>query len=434
MTFSTALTFPKLRAVDVRPYVQNGHSYYLLRDPLALAEGSLLVPQSLGPALMLCDGTLENTQAMVAALAIRYGIRLNTDAIDDLLVALDNAMLLDNERSQEALARQAAAYRQRPYRPLALAGHSYPDDPEVLAQQLNRFLLAAREEKSMRSTPSLNGHAHNHLNGRSHLPAAAAAASCLGIFSPHIDYGRGSSVYAHTWGAIQEAVEAADLVIAIGTDHFGDDLFTLTRQNYATPYGILPTATRVVDDLAQALGEETAYAGELRHCQEHSLELVAVWLHHMRSGVPVEVAPVLCGSFYGFYGNQQGPASHPAIATFLETLNRHCEGRRVLIVASGDLAHVGPAFGGTPLTAQDRLKVRQADRTLINHLCAGDAEGFFNAIRRVRNQFNVCGGAPGYLALKLMGAVTGAEMAYQSCPADDQNTSAVTISGIVFHA
>src|SRR5690606_16151874 len=149
-------------------------------------------------------------------------------------------------------------------------------------------------------------------------------------------------------------------------------------------------------DLAAAIGEEAAYAGELRHLNEHSLELVAVWLHHVRGGRPVAVAPVLCGSFYRFYDSSQSPAAHPTIRAFLETLSRRCAGRNVLIVASGDLAHVGPAFGGAPLTLQERLRVQSADRILIDRLCAGDAEGFFNAIRTSRNQNNVCGGSPGY--------------------------------------
>jgi AmmeMemoRadiSam system protein B len=231
---------------------------------------------------------------------------------------------------------------------------------------------------------------------------------------------------------VEDAVQAADLAILIGTDHYGDDLFTLTRQNYATPYGALPTEMTIVDDLAATLGEDAAYAGELRHCNEHSLELVANWLHHMRGGRPLAVVPVLCGSLHRFYTNGASPADHPPVARFLETLERHCTGRNVFVVASGDLAHVGPAFGGAPLTTQDRLQVRSADQDLLTHLCAGDADGFFDSIRRIRNRHNVCGTTPGYLALKLMGSVHGQEMAYQSCPADDHNTSAVTVAGVAF--
>jgi AmmeMemoRadiSam system protein B len=414
MIRSTRLLFPKLRAVDVRPYRQKGADYYLLRDPLALTDGSLLVPQFFGPLLALCDGTLEDATALASALTVRYGVGIDAETIGEVLTALDEAFMLENERSAEALRGKIEAYRQRPFRAAALAGLSYPAEGQDLARLLDDYLA---------QTARKNGNGQ----GRSTRP---------GIFSPHIDYPRGGTVYAHAWKAMEDAVDGADLAVLIGTDHNGDDLFTLTRQHYATPFGALPTETRIVDSLATALGEDAAYAGELRHVNEHSLELVAVWLHHLRRGRPLAVVPVLVGSLHRFYGKDRSPATHPPVQTFLQTLESHLQGRNVLVVASGDLAHVGPAFGGSPLTAQDRLQVRSADRTLIDHLVAGDAEGFFQAVGAIRNRNNVCGVTPGYLALKLMGAVHGTvhgeEMAYQSCPADERDTSAVTITGVAY--
>jgi AmmeMemoRadiSam system protein B len=422
MARTNPLFFPKLRPVDVRPYIQNGHPYYLLRDPLSLSEGSLLVPQYFGPVLALCDGTVEDTQALAAAVTVQFGFGLDASLIADLLAALDEALLLENERSATALAQKIESYRRQPFRSPNLAGLSYPAESEALARLLDDYV--AQTKQGCTALPSVHRNGHN--KGRSR------PVNYPGIFSPHIDYPRGGIVYAHAWQAAREAVQAADLAILIGTDHYGDDLFTLTRQSYATPYGLLPTATGIVDELATALGEDTVYRGELRHRNEHSLELVAVWLHHMHRGRPLEVIPVLCGSLSTFYSNGQSPAEYRPVQTFIETLDRHCAGRNVFVVASGDLSHVGPAFGGSPLTAQDRLMVHSADRTLIDHLCAGDAEGFFDSIRRVHNHYNVCGTTPGYLALKLMGNVHGQEMAYQSCPADEHNTSAVTITGVIY--
>ncbi|MBK8051224.1 MAG: AmmeMemoRadiSam system protein B [Anaerolineales bacterium] len=141
----------------------------------------------------------------------------------------------------------------------------------------------------------------------------------------------------------------------------GSDLFTLTRQNYATPYGVLPTDTELVDRLAAQLGEDLAYAGELRHRGEHSLELVVVWLHHMRAGRPVALAPILVGSFHPFYTNGRRPLDDVHIQKLLKMLGEITADRRTLIIASGDLAHVGPAFGGAPLDREARQRLRAAD-------------------------------------------------------------------------
>ncbi|MCB0026034.1 MAG: AmmeMemoRadiSam system protein B, partial [Caldilinea sp.] len=155
----------------------------------------------------------------------------------------------------------------------------------------------------------------------------------VGVLSPHIDYPRGGKVYADVWKHAAQAAREAELVILLGTDHYGGELFTLTRQSYATPYGVLPTDTAIVDRLAAVLGEDEAFAGELRHRGEHSLELVAVWLHHMREGRPVPVVPILTGSFHGFMVNGDTPHADPRIAAALSVLAEAATGKRTLVIA-----------------------------------------------------------------------------------------------------
>jgi AmmeMemoRadiSam system protein B len=424
---TTLHPFPKLRAVDIRSHVQQGRAYYLLRDPLGLGEGALLVGQELGPALSLCDGSQEDARALQSTLLWQFGMRVEQAVIEELLAALDHSLLLENERSWAALTHKRESYRAAPFRPPTLAGLSYAETPTALRGQLRAYADHPLPPLPRIHPLPVNG--ARPQNGR--LLPSTPAASLPGIFSPHIDYERGGPVYAAAWERARDAANAADLVVMVGTDHYGDDLFTLTRQSYATPFGELPTHTDLVDRLAGALGEEAAFRGELRHINEHSLELVAVWLHHVRGGRPVEVVPVLVGSLHEYYGNGS-PESDPQVAAFLGTLGGELAGRNVFILASGDLAHVGPAFGGAALTPGAREKVRQADVQSLAGLMAGDGEAFFRAIAAIRNRHNVCGVTPGYLALKLMGQVQGQLTAYQSCPADEANRSAVTIAGVVF--
>jgi AmmeMemoRadiSam system protein B len=55
----------------------------------------------------------------------------------------------------------------------------------------------------------------------------------------------GAAVYADVFRAAVPAIQSAELVIIFGTDHFGGQApFTLTRQHFATPLGVLPTAQR----------------------------------------------------------------------------------------------------------------------------------------------------------------------------------------------
>ncbi len=403
---SDRIRYPRLRPVDLRPILRHGRPYIVVRDPLRLSEQMVMIPQPLAPVLALCDGT-RDLQAIRAALMVRYGLRVDEETLRSLIATLDELYLLENERFQEAHARALEIYRRAPFRPPMLAEEVYPKDPAALRQLIRRF-----EEETAGEDPEEEGR---------------------GLLSPHIDYARGGRTYARVWRRAAPFVREADLVVILGTDHYGEDRsITLTRQHYATPFGVLPTALPIVEALARALGEEAAFAGELRHRGEHSIELAAVWLHAARDGKPVELVPILCGPMMAFIQDDQDPISDPVIARFVETLRAAIAGRRAVIVAAGDLAHVGPAFGGRPLDLAGRARLKADDEALIEHMVRGDAAGFFAEIRRTRDRNNVCGVSPIYLALRALEPTRGEIVAYELCPADEQGTSVVSIGGLVW--
>ncbi len=410
MAISTDTRLPRLRLLDVRPMQHDGQVWLALRDPLQLSERVVTIPRQLAPVLALCDGT-RDTAALRASLGVRFGLRVGARELENFLAALDEAFLLDNERFAQAREQALEDYRRAPFRPSLLAGQSYPDDADELRRALSGYVEAAGD-----------------------VPPAPDGAR--GLVSPHIDYPRGGPVYGRVWQRAAEAVRAADLVVVLGTDHFGGEGgLTLTRQHYRTPFGVLPTARGVVDALAGALGEEAAFGGELYHRSEHSVELAAVWLHYVRGGEPCELVPVLCGSF-GPFVRGEAPTGPPgrdlAMAAFVDVLGRETAGRRVLVVASADLAHVGPAFGGPPQGLVERAHLSAADEGLIERVCAGDAQGFFETVQQAGDRYNVCGLPPIYLALRLLDPVQGERVAYERCPADGNGTSLVTICGVLW--
>jgi len=397
---------PKLRAVHIQPIVQNGRPYILLRDPLQLTSKTVIIPQQLAPLLGLCDGTREPS-AIRAALAVRFGLPIAPHVIERLFAALDDALLLDNDRYAQAREHALSEYRQAPFRPPILAGQSYPTDAEQLRAQLQACLDAADDVKP--GSP----------DGR-------------GLISPHIDYARGGTVYARVWKRAAEMVKAADLVVLLGTDHFGKDgQLTLTRQHYATPFGVLPTEQEAVNALAEAIGPDAALADELYHRSEHSIELAAVWLHHIREGQPCDLVPILCGSFGHFVRGETKPDNDPMISAAVQALGHMVAAGRAIVVAAGDLSHVGPAFGGHPLGLVERARLQTADDELMARICEGDAQGFYAAIKRDDDKRNVCGLPPIYLALRILSPTQGEIVGYDRCPADDRGTSFVSVCGIV---
>lgn len=396
---------PKFRPIRPQAATANGQRVLLLQDPLHLAEQVAFIPWTLAPMLALCDGSRDLNE-LRASLLIRAGLALSIADLEHIFAQLDAALLLDNERSSAALQAVVEAYRAAPFRPANLAGAGYPAEPGAL--QL-----------------FLDGYLDELAPGRSQRP-------WRGLVSPHIDYQRGGPVYAQVWSQAAETIRDADLVVLLGTDHNGGDgRITLTRQDYATPYGPLPTDTAVVDILVDAIGQEAAFGEELHHRSEHSIELAAVWLHHMRGGKPVALVPILTGSFYRFVLGESAPADDPVLTSFVPALRTALQGRAAVVVAAGDLAHIGPAFAGRPVDSDGKTQLERDDEQLIRAICDGDAEAFFRTIQAEGDRRNICGLHPIYLALQVLESSRGELTGYDRCPADADDTSFVSICGIV---
>lgn len=383
----------------------NGRPMIVLRDPLGLSEQTVAVPQGLAPLLALCDGTRDEA-GLRAALQVRAGIYLSPNKLADILKRLDEALLLDNASYRLARVRAQAEYRNAPYRPPALAGKSYPEDPVQLAALLDDLLAKA--------------------------PAGGVGVVARGLVSPHIDYPRGGAVYAEVWSRVAASARHADFALILGTDHQSEGaLITLTRQSYATPFGVMPTETAAVDAVATAVGGDDAFAEELHHRSEHSIELAAVWLQHVRRGEPLPMLPVLCGSFERYTSTVADPAGDPALERAVEALRGILAGRRALVVAAGDLAHCGPAFGD-PVAAGAAAKAQsaQADEALIEAIAQGQPGAFLAQIKAEGDRRHICGLAPIYLALRLLEPVRGEPAGYAQAPADAQGTSFVSVCGV----
>jgi hypothetical protein len=342
----TETPLPRLRTVDVRPFMRNGQPHLLLRDPLQLTDKAVTIPKQLGPLLVLCDGTRDSS-GLCASLAVRFGLRIGLDVMDQLLAACDEALLLDNERFAQAREHVLAEYRQAPCRPPALVGKSYPGG----ADELTRFL-------------------RGYLDAVDDVPSSSDGVR--GLISPHIDYMRGGPVYAQVWKQAQTAVKAADLVVLLGTDHMGGDgTVTLTRQSYSTPFGILPTSGEVVDALVGALGAEAAFADELHHRSEHSIELAAVWLHYMRGGEPCDVVPILCGSFGHFVQGEveTGPENNSEISALVDALRQAMEASRWTLWGAAGCRWPTTRSSSAYAWATPRDSLRPSSGTAIGATC-----------------------------------------------------------------
>jgi AmmeMemoRadiSam system protein B len=399
--------YPKLRSVHAQPTVYRDQPALQLQDPLSVSDQTVIVPENLVPILYFCDGT-NDLDMLRASLAKHSGLLLTPQQVAQVIQTLDDALLLDNERFAQAQQKALDDYYAAPYRQPALAGHSYPASATALHAYFDKLIA----ETTVNGTP---------------------VDQVRGVVSPHIDYRRGGPVYAQTWACAADAIAQAELAVVFGTDHNGGPgRITLTRQPYASPFGACPIDMAVVDAVVDAIGAEAAFAEELHHRQEHSIELAVTWLHYGLGQRQIPIVPILCGSFGAHVHRGSDPAADPVITATLHALRAATAGRRVLWVAAADLAHMGPAFGDPePLDLPTRAHLQAADERLLQTIIDGDADAFFRCIQDEKDRWRVCGVAPIYLTLQMVQPARGQIVAYDHCPADAQNGSVVTIAGAV---
>ena len=402
---------PKLRAVQSEWVdLGDGKAGLLLQDRLALGAGAVVVPEALAPLLALCDGT-RTPAGIRASLELRTGLNLDLPTVEAALSQLDEALLLENARYADAYRQALESYRSAPFRPPALAGESYPEDPAGLTTVLDSYLeTAAGEDGHLRDTGRVRG-----------------------LICPHIDYERGGPVYARLWDMAREAISQTDLFVVLGTDHAGGPAeITLTRQSYGTPFGVLRTDVDAVDRIKEAMGAEAAYASELNHSVEHSIELAAVWLHRLVGIRDVRILPVLCGSFYPFTQGSGRPDQVRSWNAAVGVLREIAARENTMVIAAADLAHVGPAFGAsTPVRSAQKRSLADFDTGMLRTVSQGDGEAFLDLLVREQDRYNVCGLPPIYLTMSILGKVRGEVVAYSQCPAP--GGSVVSIAGMMLY-
>lgn len=398
--------YPRLRSVQPNLIEHQGSPYVLLRDPLGLSESTLIIPQPLAPLLALCDGTRDTT-GLQKAFELYTGIQLSHEQLTEIIDGFDQAMLLENENSANRMDKALDGFRSAPCRPPALSGGAYPPDPDDLKSMLEDFFSRVLPNE----TPQ----------------------QIRGIVCPHIDYQRGGSVYASVWQKVTRAISEVEVAVIFGTNHLGGkNLFSLTCQQYATPFGTLPTSIDIVDRLAGAIGVEAAFEDELYHRNEHSIELALIWLHYLLGTNECEVVPILCGTFEQFINGNSAPVDNTQISALVECLQQVAGEKRMLVVAAADMAHMGPAFGDIySITDCERQDIEKADKALIQAMRECEPDVFFNEIKKERDSRRICGLAPIYMMLKVLGQASGEECAYAQCPADELNGSLVSICGVI---
>jgi MEMO1 family protein len=401
---------PRLRQVEAFPVEQDGQRYLALRDPAGYTPAVVMLPVELLDILALFDG--EHAVADIQAEILRAdGELIERTQIEKLVTALDEHGFLD---SPAFAARRAAiddTFLSAVRRPAHHAGGAYAGDPSELRAAMDGFF----------APPAGPGPVGPYRGG-----------GLRGLVAPHIDFHRGGPAYAWAYRELAERGDA-DLFVILGTCHAGlAHPFALTRKDFDTPLGPAVTDREFVDALA-GRARQDCFGSELSHRNEHSIEFQAVFLKYLYGGRrEIRIVPVLTSFVHEALARGRRPEDDPRVPAFLDALGETAAacGRRVAFIAGADLAHMGPRFGDpAPITPAELAVIDREDRQMLAAVEAGDADGFFESVRRDNDRRRICGLSPIYTLLRALGGAPGRLRRYGQWP-DPQGV--VSFASVVF--
>jgi AmmeMemoRadiSam system protein B len=406
------MPLPRRRALDAFPVELKGEHYFVLRD----TEGLLEDPMILDPFsflvwnLLTGEAEVEDLRREISAIA--EGVDVPANRILHIVERLRKSLLIESPEVDEVRRQIADRYRSARVRPARFAGRGgYASDAGALAAEIDGYYkdpLGAGEPDRSKRGP---------------LPR--------GILSPHIDFRRGGACYTHAYRPVIEA-EAPATALVLGVAHLSPPSpFVLSDKAYETPLGEIEPDLDFIEAFRKR-APDGLMADEIVHRGEHSIEFQAVFLRHAHPDADLKMVPILCSSFSPVEGGAS-PTTDARVEETIRALEEavNTSGRRVLIVAGVDFAHVGPRFGDAVELDEKLVKwMTESDSRGLRHVATVDAEGFWDSVMADGNRRHVCGLTATYTALRLLRGSTGLLKRYAFAP--DPAGGLVSFAAAVF--
>lgn len=399
--------YPSLRKdLEVVSYESEGVKMAAIIDTLGFIEEPLPIPFETYAFLTTFDGTITREDLENTIKNSPGSDAVNVEEIIKTLEIFTTSLFFETDEYWVRKKDIEENFLNKTDRPYVCAGNSYPED----VNQLNEYLDKILQSDSTEKVDSANA-----------------------IIVPHIDFKLGKlahDVYAKAYSAIADT--DAELFVIFGTAHqYSSDFFMFTDKNYSSPIGSVETDLDVLAELQASLGKNLT-VDNIAHRYEHSIEYQVVLLQRAFKHRKYKVLPILVGSMHQFVVNGTTPISLDRFNVFIEEIKRVTADRKVMFISSVDFAHVGRKFGDDFDASSKFEDIETFDSSLIFSLEKGDAEAFFETVIDNGDEMKICGLAPIYSMVKVLGDdVKGKFLAHGLW--DEQETkSAVSFASMVF--
>ncbi len=404
---------PRIRPeIDALPTQHEGEAIFVLYDTSGLSQAQIGVSPPLMFVTMLLDGT-NSALDIQDRFRRESGDHLPGEQIQCLLKALDNAFFLEGEHYAGFYRRVREEFENNPVRPSNSAGSAYSADPAELAAALEAMLEDAPPDEEV-----------GDANGRPR-----------GAIIPHLDYARGAAGYGQAYRTLAQ-YPRPEIVLVLGTAHAPmTRRYAVCNKDFDLPGGAVRCAREAADTLLRHCAGTADFAADVFvHRGEHSVELQAVWLRHIW-GEDIVIIPVLAEGMTELI--QEGevvaePEAEAQFAVFAEAVNELATRHDIFVLASADLAHVGPRFNDPEAISEALLaQTEETDRHYLAAVAAGDPAAGLASLARHGNRYRVCGFGSIYALGRILPGVRGRLLGYHQA-ASPEMQQAVTFASMLF--
>jgi len=344
----------------------------------------------------------------------RHGESDIQQIIHRVIEELDKNLLLDNNRSRGFIRKLKDDFRNSTIRRDAHAGTAYAADKDKLKDQINGFFTST--------------------DGPGKPPSSNKTAGLQGVIAPHIDISCGGPCFAWAYKEIAESSDA-ELFVILGIAHTGTrNIFVLTDKTFETPFGNIETDKDFLKSLHKK-NKIDYFEDEFIHKDEHSIGFQLVflqYLYHQKKNF--SIVPILCSSFGEEDGNNNSLRQIFQFEEFVSSLKETIKEskKKICIIASVDLAHMGSRFGDSELQDEAYLrKLRSDDIEMLKYVELLDVDGFHNSVQKDNNSRKICGYPAIYTMLNVMEASEGKLLKYSQYA--DQTNSTVSFASMAFY-
>ena len=400
--------YPVLRNLQFSPIKEGEDQFIVLWDPSGLSKEKLVLPLNYFFIVQHFDG--EHSLQQIGAMYLkRFGEFLMPNKVEQLVADLDAKLFLEGEGTDSARKQAQAAYRQALLRQAQFAGRSYETDGAKLKKQINGF-FSSKE-------------------GPDFKPSENKGKPIKGLVAPTYDVKQAGPIYAWAYKELQEA-QQPDVYVVIGTAHAGlDRVVAVTDKDFETPLGVVQADRQILERLRSLVPE--SFDEDIAHLQEHAIEFQLPFIQVVTEGKPFTIVPVL-SSFSA--PSLSDPSVRTDVDRFLTALREAIasSGRRVCVIAAGELAHLGIRYGDSaPPTDFSFHRSMQYDLEMLKFVEELKPEDFADYIQKEQDQRRIAGFSPIYSLLRLIQAEKGQVLRYDRGITDQYN-STVTYASMAF--